>query len=819
MDTIRNVLVQFGDPLTFVDVGDGLIASTDGKGNLTLGASTNLTQRCAASQVLRGSWMLRVDIVSVASGLYTNFAIGVAPSSQRETMAARRPCNTPRPQDWSPISAGQGMIAMDRSGTIWIDGTPGAALPAPPDVGDSIYVIYDSGARTLTLRHNDPESGPEVVADDVDGPLRFVANAAFTAVSLRIAHDIERLPRIEGIRPAGVFGRLATIGVMDTAADVVWDGRIAEGGDPTFSISAGFAVMGQRGRTRAIGDITAINTAELPGSERRALDDWMLWSVRDQPITILRGDYGKALNTYTAVARGAIDSISEPREGLLAISCRDNSVLLDVPWQAETYPDTTPLVSLRGRSKPTVTGLVCRAAALVQTDTANLLYDVSDDRVGISQVYDQGVQLTLGAGYSLNTDGRGVKRLTNPVGLQCALLEGGWVEASAADVCIGTTVGDFVQWSGSPSTPRGWANPTTGTGASVTSTVDGARFVRALAGQADLLAANVLGTTAGTVRIDIDISAHVSGSLLIRAETSGGTASTLATINTTGVTGPRTIMASLPASRPYLRLRVAAAGDITVRSLRIVRPTTVSTAAHFVRYAACFRGQLGLGDLDSSVAAFPVTSPLCLVTGVGDNRTVLSVLDDVMASVGGAWWFGRDGKLACGALAEPGKTPVVELDDLNIEGDITSTLDSASGLSTRVAGDPTWAVHSDTDIAGSLNTSDAGRQFAEALKAEHATVKTGSYPVAPEYQFAISAPPIKTLLSTAIGAALLADTYTEIYGVQRRIWRCTANLEDALALLPLDNVALNTPSGVRRTRVLALEGRYASDTVNLSLWG
>lgn len=815
MDAVRNVLVQLGDPLAFDLVGDGALVSTDARGNLLLGASTNSTQRCCASQVLRGSWMLRVDVVSVTSSLFTNYAFGVIPVQPRQTLHQRRLVNAERPQDWGPTATELAGVVLDRAGNVWTAGGIVSAM-SPSGAGDAVYVIYSDADKTLTFRRNAPDSGDEVQVSNLEGPFRFIANAAFTAVSLRIVHDVARLPRIAGIRPAGVWGRLATIGTMDPAADVVWDGRIEDGGDPTFEITASFAVMGRRGRTRSIGDITAVNTPDWPGADERALDDWLTWHARDQPITILRGVYGQPLSSYAVVARGAVDSVSEPREGQIAIACRDQSVLLDVPWQAETYPDSTPATNLRGRSKPTVTGLTVRAAGLVMTDPANLLYDIGDDVAFVSQVYDQGVALTAGVGYSVNTDGRGIKRLTNPVGLQCATVEAGLIESA---VCIGATIGDFVQWSGTPTTPRGWTNPTTGTGTSVTSVAGGARFVRGSTGQADLLAANVLGSTAGVLRIDIDISAHASGSLVLRAETSTGTATTLATISTVGVTGPRTIMASLPASRPYLRLRVAAAGDITVRSIRVARVATVETAAQHIRYAACYRGQLSPSDIHSSVASFPATSPLCLATGVDDRRTVLAVLDDITASVGAAWWFDRTGKLKVGALSVPGKSPVLVLDDGNIEGDITRSLDEASGLSTRVAADPTWTPHGDADIAGSLNTTDAGRQLAANLKAEHAVITTGAYRVAPEYAFAVSAAPINTLLSNAAGAGLLANSYTGIYSVPRYIWRCAANLDDALSLNPLDNVELVLDAGSVRARVLSIAGRYASDTVQLTLWG
>lgn len=822
MDTIRNVLVQLGDPLAFELLGDGLDSATDAQGTL-LTTKTTSVQRCALTRPLSGSWIARVDVVATPAGA-TSFRFGVLPVSPRETLAQRRPVNTARPQDWNLTTVGREAIVVDRGGNVWRSGSLVGAM-ALLAAGSVVWLLYDASARTLTFRRDDPVTGESVTVLNVDGPLRIAGNAALASVELRFVHDVERLPRIAGFRPAGVWGRLATIGVMDAATGAVWDGRIEANGDPTFALSAGFAVVGNSARGGGVGDIVAINTPELPGEQRRALDDWLEWSARDEPLTILRGDFGTALSTYTQVARGVVDAISEPREGQVAISCRDPSAQLEIPWQAEVYPDTTPLASLRGRSKPTVTG-AARAVPLILTDASNLLYDAADDASNaggsIGTVYDQGVVLTSGVGYSTDLNGKSIKRLTNPAGMQCVTGGFGRLDDHAA---IGATVGDFVQWSGSPSAPRGWTNLSTGIGTSVTSTASGARFVRGSSGQADLLTPNTQFPSAnGFYHIDIDIAAHVSGTLTIIFETSGGTAITVATINTTGVTGVRSFWVLKSINYVRMRLRVAgASGDITIRSIRVALRSNVSAIAQHVRYAASYRGPVPASALDSSIDSFPGTMasmPLCLATAPGDRRTVRQVLDALLSSVGGAWWFGVDGKLRITALRDPADlTPVLTLDDVNIIGDVSSALDRAAGLSTRVACDPTWAVHGSADIAGSLRTTDAGRTLADALESEYAAIGTATGHVAAVYAHARDASPIPTLLGTSTGGLALANTLTALYAVQRRIYTLTVALDDALALQPGDAVTLNFAGTSRNLLVLEVRGRYSSNQLDLTAWG
>lgn len=829
VDVVRNVLVQLGDPLEMI-AGVHQSATDGSHGSditITSPGTGTVGQTCVVSRnILRGSWCAAytIDLLDGRANPEDMF-VGVIQVPRRARLAQRRPVNHARPQDWSPFDPALQASGIVNSQSVRKLGVEVAAFPTASPVGTMVQIAYNANTRELHFI-----IGAETrTIPDLTGPFRLVARMRTTGMVIRLHHDIETLPRMPGYRPAGVWGRLATTGLMGDAHGEAWDGRIAADGDPTFEHAASFHMRGRQ-RGRSVGDIVAINTPELPGEARRALDDWLEWDVRDEPVTILRGNYpGQLTYMYRQVARGVVDSISEPREGRIAVSCRDPAALLDVPWQAEIYPDTTPLPGVRGRSKPTAAGL-CRAVPLVMTDAANLLYDVSDDAwvTAPAQVYDRGVLLTSGTGYSTGVDRKTIKRLTNPAGLQCADVAAGSLDTS---VIIGATVGDFVQWSSTlTSSPRGWVNESTGTGTSVSEAAGGgARFVRGSAGFADLRINSVWPSAAGLYRIDLDIAAHAAGTLLVQQLTAAGGASVLHQVTLGSGTGMRSVWVTKAAGYVSLRLRVQAAGDITVRSIRVAGSTHVTTIGQHIRYAACYRGVLDEWQLEAGVDAYPgalASHPLCLATGPDDQRTVVGVLDELMTSVGGAWWFTPHGNLCIGALQDPETlSPVLHLDDTVIIGDVSVQLDMAPGLTTRVAGDPTWAIHAQADIADSLRATPAGRTLADSLASDYSEIRSGAHPVAHAYAFAHDADPLRTLLASGAGAQALADTLTGLYSKARRTYVVTAALYDVMGdpfipeLAPGDCVSLDHAGTTRNLLVISVRGRFASDLVELTLWG
>ncbi len=824
MDIQRNILLQLGSPLEFT-LGGSQTASYDAAGNITLSSSAVEVQNCAVSKrVIEGSFMVAWQVTARLSAVSSGIFVGVVPAVRRETIQQRRPVNTPRPQDWTCVDVGSNAIGLANNGSYFVNGAnPGLVMDAVA-LGETCYMLYDAAAQTLTFRKNDPISGPGFVATGVRGPFQIVVRNLSNGFAIKMMHDIDTLPRVAGYRPAGVWHRSAMMGFMDSATGKTWDGRIDKDGDPTYEIAAGFHVMGSRSVSRAVGDITLVNTPEAPGSEARALDDLMLWDVRDEPLTLYRGSLGENASSYSVVARAVVEAISQPSENKLAVTCRDPSAKLDVPWQAESYAvgDSSLPSSLWGKSKPTVMG-TSQAVGFVLRGSSTLTYDVADEpmRVDPTAAYDKGVALTAGVGYSLLPDRKSVRRLTNPEGLQCLNMAGGLLDAF---VGIGTTTGDFVQWGGTPAAPRGWTNQCVSPATASLATGGGLRLVRTTSGTCQLLCQTPAFDAAGTYRIDLDIGAAAGSVSMHRTNAIGSSGFNAITITAAYANTTKTVFLTLPGapgSTNYFRFySITANTDITIKSIRISRVVDVYTVGDSMRFAATYRGQLSDGDLDLVSLNATQSWNMSYVTGADDSSTVIDALDAFARSSVSAWWFGSDGKLRMTLLSKPENAPsAVALIDDSIIGDVTSSPDRAPNLSTRAAGLPTWTVHQESDIAGSLNTTDAGRQLAASLKSEYSAIEVSSLMVAAQYKFAESAAPYPTLQVQVPNLQSVLSSLVGPYTKPRRIYTVAAAFDDALAIQPGSFVDLVDAGVTKRTLVLSVRGKYSSDVAELNLWG
>lgn len=831
--TTRNVAIQLGTPLDFETVGTGLVQSglSPFAMSTTLSSSaTGGSARSALTRPLAGSFFLRVEITAAASSLNIGAIFGLVPERRRMSYQERRPPNVARPQDYSPIAAHLGgcVIGLSgvsyESGALVVNGFPNLV------VGSVVWVRYDADSRRVRFIHGpDPDTGVAWTSSNTyDGPMRFIANVYSSGFQIMVTHGGPVLPPMGKFRPAGVWGRVASWGFMDGSG--AWDGSIPVGSDPEFEMAAAFRVMGNLGRRSSVGDITVVNRCVSPQSEVRQYADWLLWGLRDEPFTIFRSStsFDESPALMTAVARGVVDSISEPSDGRIAISCRDPGSSLDVPWQSSVYPASTPLATLRGKKLPTAMGVMW-AAPLVQKDASLLLYDLADDALyqAPAPVYDKGVQLTAGVGYSAPPDAMSIKRLTNPEGLMCAGIAAGMIEDSR----IGTDIGDLVGWTGTPAAPRGWINSSTGTGtvtSAVTSGLGGARIYRPDASGVPFLRVNAaLFNASGTYRMDLDIASGVSGTLGIYRVNAAGTGySLLWSIPVTGASGVHTLFTtlSLTLSTGFGFRFVSTTGDVTIRSVRLSKVTYATNTSHFMRLAACQRGSIPVDKLDTSLTNYPDPSGLCLGTAPDDSSTVAQRMDEIMASTLGTYWFDLSGNLCCGRLLDPWS--VVQEDNipvittLSIIGGVTSVLDQAGGLSSRVGWDPVWQRHDESDIAGSLNTTPAGRTLASSLKSEYVSISEASTKLAGCYKFADQEAPYHTLQSALGDGEAVADRLASIYSKERRIYTVTCNLGDALSVRPcsvLDLVYAGKPP--QRLLVLSVRGRYSADVATLTLWG
>lgn len=821
-DQIRNVLVQLGAPALWERMGAGLVAQSDAIGEALSAQTYGESWRCALTRAQRGSWVARMDVLQTRSSGYA-YLFGLMPCEDFATMSSRRPVNIDAaPNLYLLNNRGRG-IGILRSGAVTrctgsVNETIGNLPASAMGAGRSIWMIRDAHSRTLTFRAGDPLTGQAVTVPDVDGDWRIAANVIASGTRLRLVHDVEHLRALPDYRPAGVWGRLATLGVTDAgdpANITTWAGRIAHDGDPTFDVSVSFAVMGRSRGSRGIGDVVVANNSEGAPSARRALDAWLEWDVRGEPMTIMRGIYGQPVSQAQVMARVHVESISEASGNTLAISCRDALAALDMPWQRDIYPAGV-VESLEGRTKPTALGL-CNFAPLALTDAAALSYDIADDMLQhIAAVFDRGVALTPGAGYRVNGDGAGLQRLTNPAGLQCASVLGGGLDGT---VYVSAAIGDFAVWEGAPAAPRGWGREN-----NVSNNVQGAHFYRAAAPGSPVPGLNLtewLPSAERLVRVDLEFAAGGTGTLEVQFLNDAG-----APMATTSVepAGRQALLLRKPAGAVRLRLQMGSPGALIVRRVRACDFVGIGSCWQAVTYAACYRGALPAEAIDPALfqGILPDAGnyPIGLATPAGDSRRVADVVDDMLASIGCAAFINRDGKFQPVALQDPGTlAPALTLDDSAIIGDVRVELDHAGGLSSRVSAVRTFAVHSPGDIADSLYANPALANRAAALQSEYASTVVGANRLAPLYAWAESAEPVGTVLSSASGAQTLANRLTAIYSAPRHFYTLTAALDDVTALQPGQCVTLQHAGRSRNLLVLGISGRFADSVVNLTLWG
>lgn len=205
-----------------------------------------------------------------------------------------------------------------------------------------------------------------------------------------------------------------------------------------------------------------------------------------------------------------------------------------------------------------------------------------------------------------------------------------------------------------------------------------------------------------------------------------------------------------------------------------------------------------------------------------DGTTIASILSQIMDSFGGWWYFDRLGQLRVGRLEVPGGDAVVELDDINLLGDIKIRLDEARGLTDAIGAQRNWSPHAPGEIAGYVNAFEQDRAQRIAGVQQ---VRVGGTVLHPTYAHAVGAPAMKTLHSSVTNAQTEADRITTLYSVERYFYEVTAAIEGSLAytLEPGDAVLLTSDrfglSEGKLLTVVEVNTRLMSSAVALTLWG
>lgn len=502
----------------------------------------------------------------------------------------------------------------------------------------------------------------------------------------------------------------------------------------------------------------------------RALDSLLAHSWRDAQYELRwcwddeAADPGHSYAACTLWQAGVIDSMSTTDgDRRIVFALADPLAFLDKPLQADLWPDDCPNEAIRGKPKPLTLGLARFVpGVLVDTRTIQSVgppavmwpdaysFDVHSDPVhSISAAYDRGDIFAYPADWEYRSGRTGVKLKNRPDRPISMTVQGAMLEDGAG------TTWDFKSGPWSGGMPVGW-NISNG---SVTQVTGGARLTSST--QAQLYSLTSLSAGVHWL-INVEIDARTSGDLRTRL----GTDVLLPKIDNAGV---HLRVASLSGSARVPNMLTSASGstDITITSIRATPVTTTDRIKPFIQWVVdrAAEGTHYSPTIDTAaVDALANAADYQVGTHEAGPVTALTVLRRLLDGWCGWVTSTRDGQLTVGRLRKRGGTTgTVRLGRGQIIT-VRRRTDTAPGLATRLAGLRTHHVHSDSDIATSVD--DALRA---ELQAEY-TVKTGSTPMPTAYAHADGADPQPTLLQDAAQLQAAADHVTDLFGSGPMTW-------------------------------------------------
>jgi hypothetical protein len=246
--------------------------------------------------------------------------------------------------------------------------------------------------------------------------------------------------------------------------------------------------------------------------------------------------------------------------------------------------------------------------------------------------------------------------------------------------------------------------------------------------------------------------------------------------------------------------------------------TYLTTVADIVEEIVTGQGGLGAGDLDSaSFTALNTAngSTVGIYFDGASNKTVLEVLDELLASIGGYYGFDRSGKFEVGRLEAPGGTPAATFTDVEIlEIDRQATALPVHRV--RLGYQPNGTVQVEFQLNGGAT---AGRRAFTARDFRHVSAEDGSvltkHPLAGDLE-------VKTLLDGSADASTEASRLLDLYKADRDLFRVRVKTQP-FALELADTVQLSYPrfglDAGKDFRVIGLVEDAAINEVELTLWG
>jgi hypothetical protein len=271
-----------------------------------------------------------------------------------------------------------------------------------------------------------------------------------------------------------------------------------------------------------------------------------------------------------------------------------------------------------------------------------------------------------------------------------------------------------------------------------------------------------------------------------------------------------------------IRLGSSAAGQITLDVTQGVT-SAANTVGQLVKALALSAGLTSGEIATADVVALDSLNSSVVGIYINDNSTFQANMDLLLASVGGYMGFDSTGVLRIGVLTTPTGTPVVTIQEYDIQSEtgLTRVVPKDSGIPiyrTTLNHSKVYTVQK-TDLAGAV--SDASRAFLgleyRAAKAEDLSVKT-MWKLAGEET-------TDTLLTSAVDAATEAARQLNVFKVRRDIYDCPISADifanNGLKLMDVVQVVSSRygMSSGKLFRIIGYTFDLANQRVILQIWG
>lgn len=831
-------------------------------GNLTATKSTTHASNWAAvrgtTAMPAGQWYWEVTVAFSGSA---DFAVGIDPGSGLSNEPPVRVNRAGAVHCYGVLYGSVGAAAAGDVIRLWLD-TDSTVLRVARNsgawvgvTGNALQLVVVNGALPIAGFLRPAGSTVSLTANFGATPFAFPVPAGAAAGVYAVVAPSSRTVYVasEGINT----------GASDTPESTHYSGRIAGDSDVEFARELSVVPWGESVAARG-GSLTLVN-------RDGALDEWLAWQWRDAPFRLYAGYEGDARSAYTLWSSGVCDRIENASNRRLQLTLADPLVLLDRAIQPATYPDDQPNAQAAGQPLPIVIGrpLYCEGVLLDTNPTARdyQLHDgvgsanVNPHLAAIDAIYDMG------------------DRLAGP--------DDPYAPSSPITAANG---GNFTGWAGSPAVPSNWAAitpfsatnrffaPVGGIGAVCQS--DGAGYAVMYHG------ASVLQP--GRYVITFDVQAVTkAGTLYFRVDGGGGVrADTSIALTTTGAksltldvrkAGQLQIAAGnlfgpdlgLNADIRNLRvnstqiidwdawtdpdsgafagfhLRNKPAGKVVANPVGPSTPGLRGTVAEYPdsvlewlrdRAWSAYGAAAPAWDAVNSPQALAAAAPWRLASYLRQPVSLLALLRQVMDSLLGGAWVTRAGALAVAVLSEPDPAAIVlTLDDTNVIGDVSVSIDTAKSLTRRIAGRRNHSPHTDADIVLSATPALRAELMAEwgytTLGARRVGVQTGlgdaTLPLSAAYAAAWAAPARGTLLQEVADIDACGNRGATLWRPVRAFYDLSAVLDasTADALEPGQSVRLVWPrirglaGGGLVLKVVRVRSRFFSRRVDLRLWG